>query len=201
MPLAAAPLSTDGVLAMLEARHEASRADADATGAWCRRLCEMIGVSPETTQSVVTAGMLHDIGKIVVPDAILFKAGPLTDAEWVVMKRHAQAGAEILEHLPALAPLAPIVRAHHERWDGRGYPAGLRRDEIPFEARIVAVAGAFHAMISPRPYRRAFEQREAMRILRDGAGTEWDTGVVDAMLTLLDAPRTAAARRELVRGG
>ena len=188
------------VLAMLKARDEATCAHSKATGAWCRRLSEAMGLSATTTDVVVKAGVLHDIGKIATPDAILFKEGPLDAGEWAVMQQHAEFGAEILAELPALAPFAPIVRAHHERWDGRGYPFGLKGDQIPFEARVVAVADAFHAMISNRPYRPAIAQREAMEILREGRGTQWDAEVVDAMIAMLDAPRTATGRREAARG-
>jgi putative nucleotidyltransferase with HDIG domain len=189
----------DAVLTMLKARDEATCAHSHATGAWCRRLAEAMGLSAATTDIVVKAGVLHDIGKIATPDAILFKAGPLDAAEWAIMQKHAEFGADILAELPALAVYAPIVRAHHERWDGQGYPNRLAGEEIPFEARVVAVADAFHAMISNRPYRPAIAQREAMEILRDGRGTQWDPEVVDAMLTVLEAPRIAG-RREAARG-
>jgi putative nucleotidyltransferase with HDIG domain len=190
----------DGVLAMLKARDEATCAHSQATGAWCRRLSEAMGLSAAMTDVIVKAGVLHDIGKIATPDAILFKEGPLSDVEWAVMQKHAEFGAEILAELPALASFAPIVRAHHERWDGHGYPFGLKGEQIPFEARVVAVADAFHAMISNRPYRPAIAQREAMEILREGRGTQWDAEVVDAMIAMLDAPRTAAGGRQAARG-
>ena len=190
----------EGVLAMLKARDEATCAHSHATGAWCRRLCEAMGLSAGMTDVIVKAAVLHDIGKIATPDEILFKAGPLTADEWTVMQRHAQFGADILSELPALAPYAHIVRSHHERWDGKGYPHGLKAEEIPFEARVVAVADAFHAMISDRPYRPAIAQREAIEILREGRGTQWDAEVVDAMIAMLEAPRTAAARGEAARG-
>jgi putative nucleotidyltransferase with HDIG domain len=189
----------EGVLAMLKARDEATCAHSHATGAWCRRLSEAMGLSAATTDIIVKSGVLHDIGKIATPDAILFKPGPLTEHEWIVMQKHAEFGAEILAELPGLAAFAPIVRAHHERWDGKGYPHGLKGEQIPFEARVVAVADAFHAMISHRPYRPAIAQREAMEILREGRGTQWDAEVVDAMIAMLDAPRTVG-RREVARG-
>jgi putative nucleotidyltransferase with HDIG domain len=178
----------DGVLAMLKARDEATCAHSQATGAWCRRLCEAMGLSAATTDTIVKAAVLHDIGKIATPDEILFKAGPLDATEWAIMQRHAQFGADILAELPALAPYAHIVRSHHERWDGKGYPQGLKGEQIPFEARVVAVADAFHAMISNRPYRAAIAQREAIEILREGRGTQWDAEVVDAMIDTEYAP-------------
>jgi putative nucleotidyltransferase with HDIG domain len=189
----------EGVLAMLKARDEATCAHSHATGAWCRRLSEAMGLSAGTSDIIVKAGVLHDIGKIGTPDEILFKRGPLDTAEWATMQKHAEYGAQILSELPTLAAYAPIVKAHHERWDGKGYPLGLKGEQIPFEARVVAVADAFHAMISDRPYRPAIGQREAMEILREGRGTQWDAEVVDAMIAMLDAPRTAASRREAAR--
>lgn len=189
----------DGVLAMLKARDEATCAHSHATGAWCRRLAQQLNLSPSATDFIVKAGILHDIGKIGTPDAVLFKPSALTADEWTVMQRHAEFGADILAELPALAAYAPIVRAHHERWDGRGYPHGLKGEDIPFEARVVAVADAFHAMISSRPYRPAISQREAMAILREGRGTQWDASLVDAMIEMLEAPRTRG-RKEAARG-
>jgi putative nucleotidyltransferase with HDIG domain len=187
----------DAVLAMLKARDEATCAHSQATGAWCRRLCEAMNLSATMTDFIVKAAVLHDIGKIATPDEVLFKPGPLDADEWKIMQRHAQFGADILAELPALAQFAPIVRSHHERYDGKGYPQGLKGEQIPFEARVVAVADAFHAMISDRPYRPAIAQREAMEILREGRGTQWDATVVDAMIAMLQAPRTAApAKRE-----
>jgi putative nucleotidyltransferase with HDIG domain len=189
----------EGVLAMLKARDHATCAHSHATGAWCRRLSEALGLSQASSDFIFTAGVLHDIGKIATPDEILFKPGPLTDAEWIVMQKHAEFGSEILAELPTLAKYAPIVRAHHERWDGLGYPDGLAGEEIPFEARVVAVADAFHAMISDRPYRPAIAQREAIEILREGRGTQWDGKVVDAMIAMLQAPRKIG-KREVAHG-
>ena len=198
-PQTAASAVIEGVLAMLKARDEATCAHSYATGAWCRRLSEALALSPATTDIIFKAGVLHDIGKIATPDAILFKPGPLTDAEWIVMQKHAEFGAEILSALPTLSAYAPIVRAHHERWDGLGYPYGLSGEQIPFEARVVAVADAFHAMISCRPYRPAIGQREAMEILRAGRGTQWDGAIVDAMIAMLQAPRKHG-RQEVAHG-
>jgi putative nucleotidyltransferase with HDIG domain len=189
----------EGVLVMLKARDEATCAHSHATGAWCRRLSEALKLTPAMTDIIWKAGVLHDIGKIATPDGILFKTGPLNEDEWTIMKAHAEFGAEILSELPALAAYAPIVRSHHERWDGRGYPNGLKGEEIPFEARVVAVADAFHAMISNRPYRPAIGQRQAMDILREGSGTQWDPTIISAMIAMLDAPRKAG-RREAARG-
>jgi putative nucleotidyltransferase with HDIG domain len=183
----------ESVLALLRARDEATCVHSQATGYWCRRLSEAMGLAAATTERIVRAGMLHDIGKIGTPDRILLKSSELDAEEWAVMQQHAAFGAEILAEIPALAPYAAIVRAHHERFDGTGYPDGLRGPEIPFEARVVAVADAFHAMVSDRPYRRARSYGEAMTTLTEGRGTQWDAEVVDVMVRIAAAERARSA--------
>ena len=187
----------DAVLAMLRARDEATCTHSYATGVWCRRLCEGLALSHATTERIVKAGVLHDVGKIGTPDEILLKPGRLTPDEWTVMERHAAFGAEILSEIPALAPYAPIVRSHHERIDGRGYPDGLAGDEIPFESRVVSVADALHAMVVDRPYRKALSYGDAMEILRQGKGTQWDADVVDVMVPIVAAHRSRAVDADL----
>jgi HD-GYP domain-containing protein (c-di-GMP phosphodiesterase class II) len=136
------------------------------------------------------AGVLHDLGKLGIADAILHKPGPLDDAEWREMRRHPEIGARILEHA-GLRDIAGWVRAHHERLDGRGYPGALLADDIPLEARVLAVADAYEAMIADRPYRSAMPAAEAVEELRRCAGSQFDPEVVDAFLRAL-APVTAA---------
>ena len=180
-----------GMLAMLRIRDDASCSHSQVTGAWSRRLATAMQLPSSMIDVIALAGLLHDIGKIGTPESILFKAEPLNDAERVEMCKHAECGAELLSDIPSLARYATIVRSHHERYDGAGYPDGLRATDIPFESRVIAVADAFHAMISARPYRAPITQREALAILRDGAGTQWDPLVVDAMLGMLNQPRSA----------
>lgn len=187
----------DAVLAMLRARDEATCTHSYATGVWCRRLCEGMALSAHTTERIVKAGVLHDVGKIATPDEILLKPGRLTAEEWAIMERHAPFGAEILADIPALATYAPIVRSHHERMDGRGYPDGLVGEEIPFEARVVSVADALHAMVVDRPYRKALTYGEAMDVLRGGRGTQWDGDVVDVMIPIVAAQRSRAVDADL----
>jgi putative nucleotidyltransferase with HDIG domain len=183
----------DSMLGMLRMRDEATCEHSQATGVWSRRLALALGLSYATTEFVERAGVLHDIGKIGTPDAILFKQGSLTSEEWVLMRQHAAFGADILSEIPTLARYAPVVRAHHERIDGTGYPYGLRGNEIVFEARVVAVADAFHAMISDRPYRPAMSTGQAMSVLRAGRNTHWDAAIVDAMVVIVANARTQAA--------
>src|SRR5262249_31820638 len=127
---------------------------------------------------------LHDIGKIGIQDAILLKPDRLTAEEFELMKSHTVKGAAILEPIPALAPVIPIVRSHHERWDGQGYPDGLAMDKINLLARIVAVADAFDAMTSPRPYRPAMPMEKALAELAAKAGTHFDPVCVNAFLAV-----------------
>lgn len=124
--------------------------------------------------------LLHDIGKLAVPDAVLTKNGPLTDEEWELMRRHPETGRRILAGIPFLAEAKEIVYAHHERWDGKGYPRGLAGDEIPLGARVFPVADSFDAMTSDRPYRAAMPPAEAMAELLRGSGTQFWPAAVEA---------------------
>jgi HD-GYP domain-containing protein (c-di-GMP phosphodiesterase class II) len=137
--------------------------------------------------------VLHDIGKLGVADAVLKKPGALTDDEWVEMRRHPELGARILDHAN-LRDISGWVRAHHERIDGRGYPLGLAGEEIPVEARILAVADAYEAMTADRAYRAALGHDAAQEELRAGTGTQFDPAVVEAFLALL-APGGDRVRR------
>ncbi len=140
---------------------------------------------PASTQQVNRYGaLLHDIGKISIPEAILNKPGKLTAEEFAIIKQHPEIGERICRPLRSGADIAPIVRGHHERWDGGGYPDGLAGETIPLGARIVAVADAFDAMTTDRPYRKALALKTAWEILREGAGTQWDAAVVEAFMSV-----------------
>src|SRR5205814_6075914 len=125
-----------------------------------------------------SGGMVHDIGKIGIPDAILRKNGALSPEETALMRRHPLIGEQIVSSLRTASSLRAIIRHHHERIDGRGYPDGLAGNEIPLLARIVSVCDAFDAMVSQRPYRAGRHPQAALRELRAGAGTQWDRQVV-----------------------
>lgn len=118
-------------------------------------------------------GFLHDVGKVGIPDSILFKPGKLSAEEWVIMRQHAARGEEICRHLKSLAPVLPIIRHHHERWDGSGYPDGLRKDQIPLFARVVQIADIYDALTSPRAYKPAFSVEKALRIMADETSRGW----------------------------
>jgi HD-GYP domain-containing protein (c-di-GMP phosphodiesterase class II) len=142
---------------------------------------------------------LHDIGKVGVPEAILAKPGPLDSEEWKLMREHPAIGSRIIEPIRFLTGAMEIVRSHHERWDGAGYPDGLAREEIPLTARIFAVADSFDAMTSDRPYRRALSLEAALEEIRQGAGTQFDPLAARRFLELVasgaldPASRMAAA--------
>ena len=138
----------------------------------------------ESLKRLELGALFHDIGKIGIPSEILQKPGPLTDEEFKVVKAHPELGERILAPIERLADVRPIVRSCHERWDGLGYPDGRAREQIPIESRIVLVCDAFHAMVTDRPYRSALTQAEAVRRLREAAGTQFDPGVVEVFVRL-----------------
>jgi HD-GYP domain-containing protein (c-di-GMP phosphodiesterase class II) len=129
---------------------------------------------------IYVAARVHDIGKIGVPDVILNKPDRLTPAEKRIMDSHAERGAELIARYSDFARGVDIVRHHHERWDGQGYPQGLKGLDIPFGARVIAVVDSYDAMTSDRPYRAALSPAQALRILSDGRGQQWDAALVDA---------------------
>jgi putative nucleotidyltransferase with HDIG domain len=182
--------ATSALLAMLGERDYGTCCHSKATAEWARRLAIALGRDAESTEFIALCALLHDIGKISTPDHVLLKPSPLTASEWDVMRDHAAAGARILNQIPALQRCALVVRAHHERFDGAGYPDGLFGASIPFEARVVAVADAFHAMISERPYRQPIAPRQALRILDEGSGSQWDPEIVEAMIGMFSRRTT-----------
>ena len=150
------------------------------------RLAKELGWQGDQLTTVYMAGLLHDIGKIGVDEKVLRKPGKLTDDEYDHVKRHPELGYKILVDIKQLSELLPAVLHHHEQWDGFGYPHGLATEDIPEMARIVAVAAAFDAMTSDRPYRKGMPLDKVHRILREGAGQHWDRRVVDAYFRVQD---------------
>lgn len=146
-----------------------------------RTMAQTLGMPEHRCAQLAEAALLHDVGKIAVPGEYLRRPGPLEPLEFASVKEHAEAGARILARIPALAHAAPVARWHHERWDGGGYPEALRRVQVPFDARLVAVLDALDAMTSPRAYRAPMPWREALDELRAHAGTQFDPFLVDAV--------------------
>jgi putative two-component system response regulator len=150
------------------------------TGLHCERLAtystalgQALGLPRQHQEALRRGGYLHDIGKISIPDAILFKRGTLTSDEWDAMRQHTLRGEEICRPMKSLAPVLPIIRSHHERWDGTGYPDGLRGEEIPLLARILQVADIYDALTTARPYKPAFTHEHAIEIMFDEARRGW----------------------------
>jgi hypothetical protein len=146
-----------------------------------------LGLKGARLRGLAVAALLHDIGKLQVPDAIISKAGPLTPAEFAVIKRHPGDGAALLEHIGGFAGEAPLVRGHHERLDGSGYPDGLRGGELSLELRILGVCDVYDALTSERVYRHAYEQSRALAILERGSGSSFDPDVLDALARVVAA--------------
>jgi diguanylate cyclase (GGDEF)-like protein/putative nucleotidyltransferase with HDIG domain len=150
-------------------------------------LAEAIGLSPEDVSKVSTAALLHDIGKIGIPDKVLNKKGKLSKEDWEAIKSHPRLGASIVGSIPNLVPCVSSVLHHHERWDGDGYPEGLKSEEIPLEARILAIADSFEAMTSARPYRPPLSIEEVIKELRQGAGLQFDPKLVEVFIGIIEA--------------
>jgi len=141
-----------------------------------------LGWTEEKLEEVRMGVVLHDVGKIAVPDSVLLKAGKLTDEEYEQIKVHPERGAEMMRDIRFLHPLIPYCLYHHERWDGKGYPYKLAGDDIPIEGRVVAVADTFDALTSNRPYRKGFPAEKGISIIEEGRGTQFDPAIVDALL-------------------
>jgi diguanylate cyclase (GGDEF)-like protein len=161
--------------------------EAERIGELAARVARRLGLEGEEVDIVARAAQLHCVGKVGIPDAILNKPGPLTRQEWEYMRRHTIVGERLLSASPALRPVAVLVRARHERWDGRGYPDRLAGEAIPLGSRIVAVCDAYGAMISERPYRPALSHADACGELSAGAGAQFDPSVVDAFMAEMQA--------------
>jgi len=183
----------ESVIEIVMALSKALEARDLSTGAHCRKITRLtekiavhLGCPFHEIQAIRRAALLHDIGKIGIPDQILFKPGLLTEREWVVMRQHPEIGARILRTIHGLSEVARLVLAHHERYDGSGYPYGLSGENIPMGARILAVVDAYGAMVVERVYRSARSFREAVDELKRCAGKDFDPVVVEAFLNLIE---------------
>ena len=167
-------------------------------GQHCQRLALMgaamglaLQLPPSDILALQRGGYLHDVGKVAIPDHILFKPGPLTPEEWEVMKTHAERGERICSSMRSLAPVLPIIRHHHEKWDGSGYPDGLKGEQIPLLARILQLADIYDALTTSRPYKRALSPEEALAVMHQEAGKGWrDPKLVETFAEILPMFRT-----------
>jgi HD-GYP domain-containing protein (c-di-GMP phosphodiesterase class II) len=173
------------IAGLLDTRDEATHGHSNRVVAFTLRLAEAIGIRDSARLKAIEQGaLLHDVGKIGVADAILRKPGPLDEKEWVEMRAHPELGHKMLKDIAFLKSALPIVLHHHERWDGSGYPHGLKGKKIPLEARIFSVIDAFDAITSERPYSPARTHEEAVEILLSESGTTFDPEVVRTFLTV-----------------
>lgn len=157
------------------------------------KVAEAMDLPQSLVEDIEIAARVHDIGKVAVPDSILLKPGPLTDDEWVTMRRHPIVSAELIEGLEIYAKVADAVRHEHERWDGSGYPDGLKGEQIPLVSRVIAAADIYNALCTDRPYRSAFSPEETVEMIRQMRGADIDPAVADALLQVIresdDAPQ------------
>ena len=174
--------SIQALMGALEARDRYTRGHSERVRAWTIRISRQLGLSKLEIENISMAARLHDIGKVGIRDAILEKAGPLSAEEWLIMRSHPTVGVEILSSIQMLQSILPMIRGHHERWDGKGYPDGLQGESIPLGSRVIAVADAYDALVTNRPYRKGFSRQKAREILQMGSGTQWEAGMVDALL-------------------
>ena len=172
----------DALTAALDCRDKETEGHCRRVSEYSVRLAQQVGMNADEVRILRRGALIHDIGKIGVPDAVLQKNGPLTRSEWEIMQKHPQAGWEMLQNIPYLQQEVQLVLTHQERWDGNGYPFGLRGENIPFNARIFAIADTFDAILSDRPYRRGRPYEEAAQIIAGEAGRQFDPRLVTAFL-------------------
>ena len=176
----------------IDAKDPYTKGHSTSVSRYSEALARAINLPEEEVQRIALGAQLHDVGKIGIPENVLRKTDKLSDEEWEIMKQHPTIGAEkVLAPNPGLRDLIPMVKYHHEKIDGTGYPMGLKGDEIPLEARIISVADAFHALVSDRPYRKGMPLEKACAILKDGAGKHWDSDLVRHFIAIAPSLSTS----------
>lgn len=180
----------DGMVTAVDNKDSYTRRHSEDVAEYSLWIADELGLSPETQRTIRVGALLHDLGKITVPDEILRKPGRLTPEEFEILKRHPRLGALIVSGVPGMEFILDIVQHHHERWDGKGYPDELKGEEIPFLGRLVAVADTFSAMTTDRPYRKGLSWEIALKEIADNSGSQFDPALADAFL------RAASKRRE-----
>jgi putative two-component system response regulator len=191
-----APTLASALANAIEARDSYLHGHCERLASLAVRIAEDLDIAPEDIETVRLGAILHDVGKIGIPDRVLLKPGPLDEEERRIIETHTEIGDKLLEPLDLLAAARPIVRHHHERWDGAGYPDGLAAEAIPAGARIVAVADSVEAMTSRQLYRKPLESGEIIAELQKHRGRQWDPAVVDVVLRLI-----ASGELVLAQGG
>jgi putative nucleotidyltransferase with HDIG domain len=186
--------------ASVDARDHHARGHSKKVSRHAMSIAAALGYSPEAIERIRTAALLHDIGKVSIPDLLLAKSEPLSAEDWELIHAHPNLGVAILQHVDSLRDCLAAVQYHHERYDGTGYPAGLKGDNIPLDARILAVADSYDAMTSPRPYRSALSPEEAIEEVRRGAGTQFDSEVVRAFLSTIERDKNSTAQAANAEG-
>lgn len=176
----------DGLAAALDAKNAWTNGHSERVAEYAIELAKNLGLSHREQVRIHIGGHLHDIGKIGIPDSILNKSGKLTNEEFAIIRRHAEIGSEILGRIKIFAPILDIVRNHHERFDGQGYPDAISGNDISIGARIVAVADAFDAMTTVRPYRVALSAEAALTEVKRCRGSQFDPEIVDLLEALLE---------------
>jgi putative two-component system response regulator len=174
-----------GLVDRLELKEGYAREHTAAVSGLALAIATELKLSADERRCVELGALLHDVGKLSIPDRVLTKPGPLNELEWAAMRRHAALGERLLAHILDQADVLAIVRSHHERWDGAGYPDGKRGENIPLSARIVAVADAFQAMIEPRPYRKPRTRASALEEIASESGRQFDPACVEALRAVL----------------
>ncbi len=173
------------LLAALSERDYIANGHADRLQELCLKMGEELGLDQHRITALSLVAQVHDLGKVGIPDRILFKTESLSDEEWQIMRQHPEKGYRIARASPDLAPVADLILRHHERWDGTGYPLGLKGDAIPLECRILSIIDAFDAMTNNRPYRKAKTKAQAIEELKNCAGTQFDPELVEIFLKLV----------------
>jgi len=173
----------------IELRDQYTRGHVERVTAYTLVLAEYLGVHSAQLESIEFGSILHDVGKILVNEQIWMKASPLSDDEWMQIQTHAEKGAEMIGNIAYLASTVPMIRYHHERWDGSGYPDGLVGEQIPFEARVIAITDSFDAMTTDRPYHQAVSLQQAYEIVLQNSSSLFDPSIVSAFRKAWDDQR------------
>ncbi|MEB3237244.1 MAG: diguanylate cyclase [Candidatus Sericytochromatia bacterium] len=186
----------EALAGVVEAKDGYTSSHSVAVAEYATRLATRVGYAGDRLETFRLAARLHDLGKIGVPDAILKKAGPLSDEEWELMQQHPSMGRRILGNTRHFSSVLPAMVYHHERWDGRGYPEGLAGEAIPLDARIVCIADAYGAMVDDRPYRKGLGHQTACSILQKGAGLQFDPHLVEVFVAMIAEEELGSLRIE-----